>query len=329
MSNEHIKIGVIGVGHLGQHHVKHYKNLKHVDLIGIYDTDYDRALSISDKYGVKYFKTINNLIDKADALSIVTPTPSHNEIGTLCITNKKHVFIEKPITNTLEEAENLLKLAKQNNVLIQVGHIERLNPALLALKPFKIAPKFIEFQRLAPYTSRGTEVPVVLDKMIHDIDILLSLVKSKVDKIQATGLSILTDSVDIAHARIRFHNGTVASIMSSRIAKDEIRKIKLFQQNLYTTIDLLLGLTEVYRVFKDENELQNDTLIVPFDYKDKKMFISYQKPKLKKLDALKMELQNFILSIKKQENPIVTGEDGRDALEIALKIQEKIIQDVN
>ncbi len=329
MNNKLVKIGVIGVGHLGQHHVKHFKNLKSVDLIGIYDTNKDRALSIAKKYNVDTFDSINSLITKVEAVSIVAPTIFHSEIATLCIKNKKHVFIEKPITATIEEANNLLKLAKLFKIIIQVGHIERLNPALLALEPFQIKPKFIEFQRLAPYTTRGTDVPVVLDKMIHDIDILLSLVDSKIDTIQATGLSILTDSVDIAHARLRFENGTVASIMSSRIAKDEVRKVKLFQKDLYTTIDLLLGLTEVYQMQKENIEGNEKSITIPFNYKEERNFISYYKPPLSKKDPLLMELDNFILSIQKRSKPIVTGKDGRDALDIALKIQEKIMQDLH
>ena len=232
MINEPINIGVIGVGHLGQHHVKHYKSIENSNLVGIFDVDSDRSKEIGEKYNIRAFKNVEDLLNKVDGVSIVTPTPNHCETAKLCINHKKHVFIEKPITVTLKEADDLLRLSKEKETIIQVGHIERLNPALIALNSYQITPKFIEIHRLAPYTSRGTDVPVVLDKMIHDIDILLSLVQSPVDKIQATGLSILTDSVDIAHARIRFENSTVASIMSSRVAKDEVRKIKVFQKNL-------------------------------------------------------------------------------------------------
>ena len=200
MLKEPINIGVIGVGHLGQHHVKHYKSIEDANLIGIFDIDNDRAEKIGNKYDVPIFQKIEYLLDQVDAVSIVTPTPNHIEAARQCINKKKHVFIEKPITVTLEEADELLKLSKEKGVLIQVGHIERLNPALIALKSYPIEPKFIEIQRLAPYTTRGTDVPVVLDKMIHDIDILLSLVKSPVKSIKATGLSILTKSLDIAHA---------------------------------------------------------------------------------------------------------------------------------
>ena len=233
MRNEPIKVGVIGVGHLGQHHVKHYISLKDANLVGIVDTDQERAGEISKEFDIPVFNDLQDFLNQVDAVSIVTPTPYHAKMAEICIANDIHVFIEKPITETLEEAERLLVLAKEKDVMIQVGHIERLNPALLALKPYRIEPKFLEIQRLAPYTARGTDVPVVLDKMIHDKDIVLSLVDSPVKNIQATGLSLLTASLDIAHPRIRFGNGAVASIMSSRVAKDEGRKIKVFQKNLW------------------------------------------------------------------------------------------------
>jgi len=325
MNDNQVRIGVIGVGHLGQHHVKHYKTLDNVELIGVFDIDRERSSEISKKFDVKVFDNLNSILEKVDALSIVTNTEHHYKIAGKCLKSKKHVFIEKPITAMIEEADKLLSMAEQNKVLIQVGHIERLNPALLALNKYEIKPKFIEIQRLAPYTSRGTDVPVVLDKMIHDIDILLSLVKVPIKKIQATGLSILTDSIDIAHARMRFEDGTVASVMSSRIARDEVRKIKIFQKDLYATLDLLIGSTEIYEVVNDETSKYKMT--IPFDYKGNTKLIGYHKPDLSKGDPLRMELENFILSIQGKQQPIVSGKDGRDALEVAIKIQEMIILD--
>lgn len=329
MTNESVKVGVVGVGHLGQHHAKHYHLLPEADLCGIFDTDPKRGALIAQKNQTHYFDSIESLIEKVDAVSIVTPTRFHAAVAEQCITAGKHVFIEKPITKSLEEADKLLLLAKEKGVLIQVGHIERLNPALRALQPFSVNPKFIEIQRLAPYTTRGTDVPVVLDLMIHDIDILLSLVDSPVKTIRATGLSILTDSVDIAHARIRFGNGTVASIMSSRVAKDKVRKVKVFQKDLYATIDLLLGLTEVYRVVPTPEDDPEALMTAPFDYDGKEKFIAYEKPPIQPEDALQMELQNFIASVQGKETPIVTGKAGRDALEVAMEIQRIIIQDIH
>ena len=325
MNDNQVRIGVIGVGHLGQHHVKHYKTLDNVDLIGIFDIDRERSSDISKKFDVKVFDDLNSILEEVDALSIVTNTEHHYKIAEKCLRSKKHVFIEKPITAMIEEADKLLSIAEQNRVLIQVGHIERLNPALLALNKYEIKPKFIEIQRLAPYTSRGTDVPVVLDKMIHDIDILLSLVKVPIKKTQATGLSILTDSIDIAHARMRFEDGTVASVMSSRIARDEVRKIKIFQKDLYATLDLLIGSTEIYEVVNDKTSRYKMT--IPFDYKGKTKLIGYHNPDLSKGDPLKVELENFVLSIQDKQQPIVSGKDGRDALEVAIKIQEMIILD--
>ena len=329
MRNESVKVGVIGVGHLGRHHVKHYSSLQDADLVGIYDSDSKRAESIATQHGTNAYPDLASLLEVAEAVSIVTPTRSHASVAEKCILSGKHVFIEKPITKTLEEAERLLLLSKEKGTMIQVGHIERLNPALLALEPYNVNPKFIEIQRLAPYTTRGTDVPVVLDLMIHDIDILLSLVDSPVKTIRATGLSILTDSVDIAHARIRFGNGTVASIMSSRVAKDKVRKIKVFQRDLYATIDLLLGLTEVYKVVSDPEENPEALMTAPFEYDGAERFIAYDKPPVIAGDALQMELENFVKSVQGKETPIVTGKAGREALKVAMEIQSMIIQDIH
>ena len=305
MIDNQVRIGVIGVGHLGQHHVKHYKTLDNVELVGVFDINRERSSEISKKFDVKVFDDLNSILEEVDALSIVTNTEHHYKIAEKCIRTKKHVFIEKPITAVVEEADKLISMAEQNRVLIQIGHIERLNPALLALDEYEIKPKFIEIQRLAPYTSRGTDVPVVLDKMIHDIDILLSLVKVPIKKIQATGLSILTNSIDIAHARMRFEDGTVASVMSSRIARDEVRKIKIFQKDLYATLDLLIGSTEIYEVVNDKNSTYKMT--IPFEYKGNTKLIGYHKPDLNKGDPLRMELENFVLSIQGKQKPIVSG----------------------
>jgi len=331
MRNDSIKVGVIGVGHLGQHHVKHYASIPNAELIGVFDEDYERAKTIANSYGTIAFKDIDSLIMKTEAVSIVTPTKHHAKISEQCLLKNNHIFIEKPITKTLEEADRLLLLAEKKHRLIQVGHIERLNPALIALNSFDLNPKFIEIQRLAPYTTRGTDVPVVLDLMIHDIDILLALVAFPVKEINATGLSILTNSVDIAHARINFSNGTVASVLSSRIAKDRQRKIKLFQKDLYATIDLLIGSTEIYKVEKisEKNKSIETLMTTPFNYEGEKKIISYEKLNVIPKDALWMELENFIKSIQGKETPIVTGKDGRDALKVALEIQDIIIKDIN
>jgi hypothetical protein len=295
----------------------------------LYDIDEARAMIISDKYNVKAYDSLEALLSDCDAVTIVTPTDTHFHIASDCLTAGKHVFIEKPITKSVAEAEQLLTLANTNEVLIQVGHIERLNPALVPLKNYSISPKYIEIQRLAPYDVRGTDVPVVLDKMIHDIDILLFLVNSEVESIDANGISILTDSIDIANARIRFKNGTIANITSSRVAQDHVRKTKIFQKDLYITIDFLLGLTEIYRVL-DPEELDPDAIQdVQFHYGDKTKKIVYEKPDLPSFDALKAELDNFTDSVKGIATPIVDGQAGKNALELASNIHDLILEDLH
>ena len=324
-----VKIAVVGVGHLGKHHVRHYSKLENAELVGVFDVDQQISKSIAEKYKIRNFKNYNELIEHVDAVSIVTPTKTHYEVSKLFLYNKKHVLIEKPITSTVAEADDLIKIANSNNVLIQVGHIERFNPALFPLRELELDPKYLEIQRLAPYTSRGTDVPVVLDLMIHDIDLALSLVSSNVKSINANGVSIMTNSIDIANARLKFENGTIANITSSRIAKDKVRKIKLFQQDLYITIDFLASITEIYRAMdlnqKDEKAIMS--AIMETNGKQRQIF--YEKPEIQKRDALKYELINFVNSIQKKEKPLVGGVSGRNALEIAMKIQNTIIEDKN
>ncbi len=327
--SEPVKVGVVGVGHLGQHHAKHFATLPNVKLKGLYDLDKSRSSEIAKQHKTKSFDTFENMLSVCDAISIVTPTPQHAEIAEQCIKANKHVFIEKPITKTVAEADHLLSLTKKNGIVIQVGHIERLNPALLALKGFELTPKFIEVQRLAPYTVRGTEVPVVLDLMIHDIDIILSLVKSPVKNIRASGVSIMTNSVDIANARIRFENGTVANLTSSRIAQHKVRKLKFFQRDMYVTIDFLQGLTEVYRAIDSDTKVPNALVTANLDSNGKQRSIVYEKPLVENVDALRLELENFIESIQGKAKPIVDGKAGRDALEVATNIQRMIIEDMH
>lgn len=327
--NATVKVGVIGVGHLGQHHVKHFSKLNNGHLVGLYDTDQERASVIASRYGTQVFNSLDVLFEHCEAVSIVTPTPSHAFVAEKCIEAGKHLFIEKPITKTVAEADHILGLAEKRGLIIQVGHIERLNPALLALKEIEISPKYIDVQRLAPYNTRGTDVPVVLDLMIHDIDILLALVDSPVKNIRASGVSIMTDSIDIANARIRFENGTVASITSSRVAKDKVRKIKVFQRDLYVTIDFLLGLTEVYRIV-DSFEPGNSVIMsAPVKSRGETREIIYEKPKVKKVDAMHLELKNFLSSVRGLERPIVDGRAGRNALDVAVKIHDMILEDLH
>ena len=321
-----IKTGVVGVGHLGQHHTKHYTKIKSAELVGVYDINEAQAKKIAKQFKTKAFSTLDEMLDLVDGVSIVTPTKEHAKIAEKCITQGKHVFIEKPITKTTKEADKIIALAKKTKVILQVGHIERFNPALTPLKDLILKPKYIEVQRLAPYMIRGTDIPVVLDLMIHDIDLVLSFISSPVKKIDASGLSIMTNSVDIANARIHFENGSVANITSSRVAKDKVRKIKIFQRNLYITIDFLIGLTEIYRVMDKEKRGTSAIITAPIESKGRPRHIVYEKPKIKKQDALQMELINFIEAIQDKSETIVDGVAGREALKVALQIQHKILE---
>ena len=327
--SKQVNIGVIGVGHLGVHHASHLTKIKNANFVGLFDSDAQRAEEISKKLNTKSFDSIDSLLDNVEALSIVTPTPTHRSVAEKCIKRGKHVFIEKPITSSVDDAEYLIELAKKHSTIIQVGHIERFNPALLALSNLEIEPKYIEVHRMAPFTSRGTDVPVVLDLMIHDIDLILSFISSPVEEIYANGVSIMTNSVDIANARIKFENGSIANITSSRVAKDRVRKIKMFQQDLYVTIDFLAGISEVYKAMgatQNDPEAIMSAPLVGADGKHKQIF--YEKPTVKKTDALKAELKNYINAVLGKEKPMVGGFAGKQALDVAIKIHDKILEDL-
>jgi predicted dehydrogenase len=317
------------LGHLGYHHAKHFSKISGSKLVGVYDINRQKCVEVASKFETKPFESLEDMLNEVEAVSIVTPTKNHNKTAKICIEHGKHVFIEKPIAETVKEANELITMAEKRKSIIQVGHIERLNSALLPLANFDINPKFIEVQRLAPYMSRGTDVPVVLDLMIHDIDLVLAIVRSPVKQIHASGVSIMTDSVDIANARMRFDNGAVASITSSRVAKDRVRKMKVFQQDLYITIDFLIGLTEVYKVMDGSKTNPAAIMSAPLKSKGKHRQIFYEKPEVKKQDALKMELENFVESVKGKEKPIVDGKAGRDALDVAMRIHDKILEDLH
>ena len=327
--SKQVNIGVIGVGHLGVHHASHLTKIKNANFVGLFDSNTQRAEEISKKLNTKSFDSIDSLLDNVEALSIVTPTPTHRSVAEKCIKKGKHVFIEKPITSSVDDAEYLIELAKKHSTIIQVGHIERFNPALLALSNLEIEPKYIEVHRMAPFTSRGTDVPVVLDLMIHDIDLILSFINSPVEEIYANGISIMTNSVDIANARIKFENGSIANITSSRVAKDRVRKIKMFQQDLYVTIDFLAGISEVYKAMgatQNDPEAIMSAPLVGADGKHKQIF--YEKPTVKKTDALKAELKNYINAVLGKEKPMVDGFAGKQALDVAIKIHDKILEDL-
>lgn len=326
---EKVKVGVVGVGHLGKQHLNHLMRISNVHCAGFYDIDSQTASRVASRYSARAFSSLKELIGACDAVSIVVPTGDHFPIARACIESGRHVFLEKPMCETVEEADKLLSLADRKSVLIQVGHIERLNPALLALKDIPVQPKYIETHRLASYTARGTDVPVVLDLMIHDLDVILSLVKSPVKSVHASGVSIMTRSVDVANARLRFENGCVANVTSSRIAKTSVRKLRIFQQDMYVTIDFLLGLTEVYRILDAHEKDPNAIVTAPLDENGGHRQIVYEKPEVKKINALRFELENFAQAVQGETAPIVSGQDGREALRIATLVQEQIEQDTH
>ena len=243
-----VKIGVIGAGHLGKHHIKHLSKHSLVELVGFFDIDKENAASVSQTFNIKNFDNEDDLIDLVEAVSIITPTETHYDIAVKCLKKKKDVFIEKPITNTSEQAKTIIKMAASSKNIVQVGHIERFNPTINQLKSVIGSPHCIEIERLAPFQARGTEVPVVLDLMIHDIDLVLSMVNEKIQSIEASGSKMMSKTVDIAHAQIKFINGAVANLKSSRIAQNYVRKIRTYEENLYTITDLMVPQIEVYNL---------------------------------------------------------------------------------
>ncbi len=325
------KIGVVGVGHLGKRHLENLMSLNKAFCAGFYDKNINRANQLENETGAKKFFSIQELLDQSEAIIIAVPTSDHYKVGRLCLESGKHVFIEKPICANIAEAEAMVELANCKKLILQVGHVERVNPAVLTLKETDIPlePRYIETHRLAPYRIRGTEVPVVLDLMIHDLDVILSLVNSPVTNVSATGVSIMTKSVDIANARLEFSNGCVANITSSRVAKDYVRKLRLFEQEIYITIDFLQGLTEVYKVLDENKENPTALISAPLETNGQNRQIVYEKLKQKTINALALELENFIASIDGEEQPIVTGEEGLEALELAMLIQESIEQNLS
>lgn len=316
-----LKIGVFGVGHLGKFHLNNWKEIEEVKLVGFYDPNDYNAFEVSEKYGLKRYKDAAVLMNACDAVDIVAPTTVHHELAKMAILKSKHVFIEKPLANTMTEAKEILKLAREANIKFQVGHVERFNPAFLAIKEYALNPMFIEVHRLAQFNPRGTDVSVILDLMIHDIDIILSLVKSNVKTIHANGVNVMSDTPDIANVRIEFDNGCVANLTSSRISMKKMRKMRLFQKDSYISIDFLDKKTEIIKYKSPE-----DTDVFTFDIETNhgKKTIAIAAPLIKENNAIKMELQSFTDAIKNNKNTTVTEIDGYRAMEVAHLILEKI-----
>lgn len=295
-----INVGVIGVGSIGVHHARIYSGLEDVHLAGIVDPDTGRAHEIAAKHNCKVFSSYQELIDSVDAVSIAVPTTLHFEIAMACLKNNRHILVEKPVTTTLEEADRLIEEADRRNLTFQVGHLERFNAGVSMISAMVNKPKFIESQRLSPFLGRGTDVDVTLDLMIHDIDIILSLVDSEIADIRATGAKVLTDNIDIAHAWIEFENGCIAEAVSSRIADDKKRELKIFQHNAYLNLDYQKQ--EVSCYIKQNGNVEKET----------------RKPEVK--EPLKEQLISFIECIKNSTAPLVSGREGKEALKVVLKI---------
>jgi predicted dehydrogenase len=318
-----LKLGIFGIGHLGKIHLKLLYELSYLyEIVGFCDPDDKEAEEIERLYKIPRFESIQDLIRKCDCIDVVTPTAFHYEIAKVALENGKPVFIEKPITDKTEEAETLIKISKENSTLIQVGHVERFNPAFIEAKKYLKQPMFIETHRLAQFNPRGTDVPVVLDLMIHDIDIVLNVVNSRVRKISASGVSVISDSNDIANARIEFENGCVANLTASRISLKNMRKSRFFQRDAYVSVDFLTKELEVVQMEDIENIPDDfDIVFDPGNGKVKKRIL-FNKPSILASNAIKEELIAFHNSITQNNVAVVSGEHGLKSLEVANAIIE-------
>ncbi len=318
-----LKVGIFGAGHLGKIHIQQWKEIPGVELIGFYDPDDAQAATAIAQYQVPRYTDLEQLIHAVDAVDIVSPTTTHFEIAKICLLNGKHVFVEKPLAHTLEEGEELVKLVNEANVKCQIGHVERYNPALLALGEQTLQPMFIEAHRLAQFNPRGTDVAVILDLMIHDIDIVLHLVKSPVRRISASGVAVISETADIANARIEFDNGCVANLTSSRISLKKMRKMRLFQRDAYIGIDFLEKKTEVIRL--KEQGIPAGMMDFPIELGNgEKKIISVQLPEVSASNAIKAELMEFAGSIQNNKPTRVSVHDGYQAMDVAHQIIRKM-----
>ncbi|MGC4036556.1 MAG: Gfo/Idh/MocA family oxidoreductase [Chitinophagaceae bacterium] len=316
-----LKVGVFGTGHLGKFHLNNWKEIEGIDLVGFYDPDDNTAKEVADKYQLPRFLDIETLLSAIDIADIVAPTNYHFEICEKAIKKGKHVFVEKPLANTMAEANELVKLVRESDVKLQVGHVERFNPAFLAVKNVSLNPMFIEVHRLAQFNPRGTEVSVILDLMIHDIDIILSIVKSDVKSISASGVGVMTETPDIANVRIEFNNGCVANLTSSRISMKKMRKMRLFQKDAYIGIDFLNKKTEIIKLKEPQ-----DSNVFAFDIETPsgKKTIAMANPVVPEVNAIKQELEEFKNSILNNSRTLVTEIDGMMAMDVAHQILKKI-----
>jgi predicted dehydrogenase len=317
-----LKVGVFGVGHLGKFHLNNWKEIEGVELVGFFDPHNETALQVSADYNLERFTVEEELIKVCDIVDIVVPTQEHYHLCMAAIRKGKHVFVEKPMAHTLQEAKNLVAMVQEAGIKLQVGHVERFNPAFIAIQQMSLNPMFIEVHRLAQFNPRGTEVSVILDLMIHDIDIILSMVKSSVKNISASGVAVLTDTPDIANVRIEFNNGCVANLTSSRISMKKMRKMRLFQKDSYIGVDFLNKKAEIIKI-KQPTDV--DVFSFDVDTPDgNKKTIAVANPNIEEGNAIKLELQSFVNAIVNNTPTAVSEMDGYLAMEVAHQILAKI-----
>lgn len=320
-----LKIGVLGAGHLGKIHLRLILELNdRYQLLGFHDPNADAARQAQELFGIKAYDNAADLIREADCIDIVTPTLYHFELASMALQAGKHVFIEKPVTQTLKEAYELTEMARANKLTVQIGHVERFNPAFQKAIPFFNEPMFIETHRLAQFNPRGTDVPVVLDLMIHDIDVILSVVKSEVKSISASGVPVVSESDDITNARIEFENGCVANLTSSRISLKNMRKSRFFQKDAYISVDFLNNELEVVRMQNIEGEPDPFDIVFDPGNSSPKKKVLFDKPEIENVNAIRQELESFHGAITCGNRPVVSIEDGTKALEVATLIMEKL-----
>ena len=318
-----IKIGVVGAGHLGKIHLKLLNSSKRFQLMGFYDTDSKISEKLSDKEGYKYFSNLDNLLDNVEAIDIISPTTTHYQIAKQAILSNKHVFIEKPITDNIDHAKDIIQLSRKNNIIGQVGHVERFNPAYVAAFNHIKDPMFIESHRLSDFNPRGTDVSVIMDLMIHDIDIVLNTVKSKVKKINASGVSIISNSPDIANARIEFENKCVANLTASRISLKKMRKTRIFQKDAYISIDFLEKELQIVKI-KDAVKSNSNLSMVIKTNTGKDKIIYFENPEIIEKNSILNELESFANSINNKSLPKVTLLDGYEAIKVAHEVMSQI-----
>jgi predicted dehydrogenase len=314
-----LRVGVVGTGSLGYHHARLLRDVKTAAFSGFYESNTDRAETVSRELGVRAYSSLDELLADVDAVSIVVPTKAHFAVAKAALAAGKHLLIEKPITATIEEADELLALAKAKGAMVQIGHIERFNRAIRAALPHVDQPLFIDSDRLAPFSPRGSDVAVVLDLMIHDIDLLLTLTGAKVREISAVGIPVLTPSIDIANARLTFENGAVATITASRVSRDRMRKLRIFQRNGYLSLDLAAGTGEMYRLRPDMDLSALIRTAQPLE-----AFVERVAIEAPEGEPLRLELESFVAALNGESPVAVSGEDGREALAVALRIVREI-----